>query len=79
MGATISGSEIDVWKAPKAESYVLCNLPEDYPKRTKKILIRFDKGKPVAINGSKVITFEPLMATGFPLSNLIKIFFVLLG
>ena len=54
MGATISGSEIDVWKAPKAESYVLCNLPEDYPKRTKKILIRFDKGKPVAINGSKV-------------------------
>ena len=54
MGATISGSEIDVWKAPKAESYVLCNLPEDYPKRTKKISIRFDKGKPVAINGSKV-------------------------
>ena len=54
MGATISGSEIDVWKAPKAESYVLCNLPEDYPKRTKKISIRFDKGKPVAINGTKV-------------------------
>ena len=53
MGATISGSEIDVWKAPKAQSYVLCNLPEDYPKRTKKISIRFDKGKPVAINGSK--------------------------
>ena len=43
MGATISGSEIDVWKAPKAESYVLCNLPEDYPKKTKKFQLNLIK------------------------------------
>ena len=33
MGATISGSEIDVWKAPKAESYVLSLIHISEPTR----------------------------------------------
>ena len=35
MGATISGSEIDEWEEPSNESFVLCKLPYQYPKKTK--------------------------------------------
>ena len=34
MGATISGSEIDEWKEPSSESFVLCKLPHQYPKKS---------------------------------------------
>ena len=35
MGATISGSEIDEWEEPSNESFVLCKLPYQYPKKPK--------------------------------------------
>ena len=35
MGATISGSEIDEWEEPSSESFVLCKLPHQYPKKPK--------------------------------------------
>ena len=35
MGATVSGSEIDDWKEPSKESYILCNTPDKYPSKPK--------------------------------------------
>jgi len=35
MGATVSGSEIDEWKEPSDESYILCKKPNQYLKKTK--------------------------------------------
>jgi len=45
MGATVSGSEIDEWKEPSKESYILCNTPDKYPSNTKKVEIEFSKGE----------------------------------
>ena len=45
MGATVSGSEIDEWKEPSKESYILCSTPDKYPKKSKKITIEFSKGE----------------------------------
>ena len=54
MGATISGSEIDEWEEPSSESFVLCKLPHQYPKRPKTLKIKFLRGKVVSINGKKM-------------------------
>jgi len=54
MGATISGSEIDVWDNPSSESYVLCREPEKYPKKTKSLTLKFSKGQVIAIDGKKI-------------------------
>jgi len=54
MGATISGSEIDEWEEPSSESFVLCKLPHQYPKKPKTLIIKFLKGKVVAINNKKM-------------------------
>ena len=54
MGATISGSEIDVWDEPSDESYVLCKLPQNYPKKTKTLKIKFSKGKVVSLNDNRI-------------------------
>ena len=51
MGATVSGSEIDEWKEPSKESYILCNTPDKYPSNTKKVEIEFSKGEAKKING----------------------------
>ena len=51
MGATVSGSEIDDWKEPSKESYILCNTPDKYPLKSKKIEIEFSKGEPKKLNG----------------------------
>ena len=45
MGATVSGSEIDEWKEPSDESYILCKKPNQYPKKDKRIKIEFVKGE----------------------------------
>jgi len=45
MGATISGSEIDEWKEPSSESFVLCKLPHQYPKKTKNPENQISEGK----------------------------------
>ena len=54
MGATISGSEIDKWEEPSSESFVLCKLPHQYPKKPKTLKIKFLRGKVVAINNKKM-------------------------
>jgi argininosuccinate synthase len=54
MGATISGSEIDEWEEPSSESYVLCKLPHQYPKKPKTLKIKFLRGKVVAINNKRM-------------------------
>ena len=54
MGATISGSEIDVWEEPSKESFVLCKLPHQYPKQSKSLTLKFLKGKVVALNNKKI-------------------------
>ena len=51
MGATVSGSEIDEWKEPSKESYILCSTPDKYPTKLKKIVIEFSKGEAKKING----------------------------
>tara|TARA_E500000178_G_scaffold300299_1_gene308479 strand:+ start:1264 stop:2454 length:1191 start_codon:yes stop_codon:yes gene_type:complete len=51
MGATVSGSEIDDWKEPSKESYILCNTPDKYPLKSKKIEIEFFKGEAKKLNG----------------------------
>ena len=54
MGATVSGSEIDEWKEPSNESYILCNTPDKYPSNTKKVEIEFSKGEAKKINGKLI-------------------------
>lgn len=51
MGATVSGSEIDDWKEPSKESYILCNTPDKYPLKSKKLEIEFFKGEAKKLNG----------------------------
>ena len=54
MGATVSGSEIDDWKEPSKESYILCNTPDKYPLKSKKLEIEFFKGEPKKLNGKSM-------------------------
>ena len=51
MGATVSGSEIDDWKEPSKESYILCNTPDKYPLKSKKLEIEFFNGEVKKLNG----------------------------
>ena len=52
MGATISGSEIDHWEEPSDETYVLCNLPDKYPKKVTKLEIAFSEGRVISVSSS---------------------------
>ena len=54
MGVTISGSEIDKWQEPKDQTYILCNKPNKYPSKEKKISIDFFKGVPKKLNGKSL-------------------------
>jgi argininosuccinate synthase len=54
MGVTVSGSEIDDWKEPSKESYILCNTPDKYPLRSKILEIEFFKGEPKKLNGKSM-------------------------
>ena len=54
MGATVSGSEIDDWKEPSKESYILCNSPDKYPSKPKKLEIEFSRGEAKKINGKSM-------------------------
>lgn len=54
MGATISGSEIDQWKKPSNESYIICSTPENYPKKSKKITIDFKNGVAKKLNNKSI-------------------------
>ena len=54
MGATVSGSEIDDWKEPSKESYILCSTPDKFPSKSKKLEIEFSKGEAKKINGKSM-------------------------
>ena len=54
MGATISGSEVDEWEEPSNESFVICKLPHQYPKKSKTLKIKFLRGKVISINNKKM-------------------------
>ena len=54
MGATVSGSEIDDWKEPSKESYILCNTPDKYPIKSKTLEIEFFKGEPKKLNSKSM-------------------------
>ena len=54
MGATVSGPEIDDWKEPSKESYILCNTRDKYPSKPKKLEIEFSKGEAKKVNGKSL-------------------------
>ena len=51
LGVTISGSEIDEFKAPGPETWHLSRPREEWPAEPLRVSIRFDKGAAVAIDG----------------------------
>jgi len=51
LGVTISGSEIDEYKAPDAETWQLSRPRSEWPEQPLKVTIRFEKGRAVAIDG----------------------------
>jgi argininosuccinate synthase len=51
LGVTISGSEIDEFKAPGPETWHLSRPREEWPAEPLRVSIRFDKGTAVAIDG----------------------------
>ena len=54
LGVTISGSEIDEFKSPGAETWQTVRPRDEWPTETLQISIRFEKGIAVAINGQEL-------------------------
>jgi argininosuccinate synthase len=54
LGTTISGSEIDEWKAPSKHSYLLTPPVIDPSKKPQRLHFEFEKGTLVAFNGQKL-------------------------
>ncbi|PHS19113.1 MAG: argininosuccinate synthase [Kangiella sp.] len=50
LGATISGSEIDEWKQPSDESYLITEPQVDTSKQSALITFQFEKGNLIALN-----------------------------
>jgi len=50
LGVTISGSEIDEFAAPDAETWQLCRPRAEWPAQSLKVSIRFEEGVAVAID-----------------------------
>jgi len=50
LGATISGSEIDEWKQPSDESYLITEPQVDTSKQSSLITFQFEKGNLIALN-----------------------------
>ncbi|HEY8074232.1 MAG TPA: argininosuccinate synthase [Labilithrix sp.] len=53
LGVTMSGSEIDEWKAPSDETHQLCAPRAKWPSERLRTKIRFDRGAAVAIDGKE--------------------------
>lgn len=51
LGVTISGSEIDEFEAPDAETWQLSRPRAEWPEKPLRVSIRFDKGRAVAVDG----------------------------
>jgi argininosuccinate synthase len=54
LGVTISGSEIDEFKAPGAETWQTVRPRDEWPAQSLQVSIRFEKGTAVAINGRQL-------------------------
>ena len=54
LGSTISGSEIDEWKKPSDESYLLTSPKVDVTKENCLISFEFNQGDLVALNGENL-------------------------
>ena len=53
LGVTMSGSEIDEWKAPSDETRKLCAPASKWPKNRLRVRVRFERGVAVAIDGKE--------------------------
>lgn len=62
LGITLSGAEIDDWKAPGPDSYVWTTPPGEQLQNTHQIHIEFDQGQPIKLN-KKAIDGVGLMQT----------------
>jgi len=51
LGVTISGSEIDEFEAPDAETWQLSRPRSEWPEQALKVDVEFEQGRAVAING----------------------------
>lgn len=66
LGSTISGSEIDEWKKPSDESFLLTPAQIDTTKTSQLISFEFEQGNLVALDGKKLdegFTGEKVMQT----------------
>ena len=54
LGVTISGSEIDEFNSPGAETWQLSRPRDEWPAQAMQVEIRFEKGVAVAINGQEM-------------------------
>lgn len=54
LGVTISGSEIDEFQSPGAETWQLSRPREEWPDEPMQVLIQFEKGVAVAVNGKTI-------------------------
>ena len=54
LGVTMSGSEIDEWKAPGPETYQLTPPPAKLPREATRVAITFEQGVAVAVDGRKM-------------------------
>lgn len=54
LGVTISGSEIDEFNSPGAETWQLTRPRAEWPEESMQVAIRFEKGEAVAINGQEL-------------------------
>ena len=55
LGVTISGSEIDEFSSPGAETWQLSRPRDEWPAQAMQVAIRFEKGVAVAINGREMV------------------------
>jgi argininosuccinate synthase len=54
LGVTISGSEIDEFEAPGAETWQLSRPRAEWPEAALRVSVQFEKGQAVAINGQEM-------------------------
>jgi argininosuccinate synthase len=54
LGVTISGSEVDEFNSPGAETWQLSRPRDEWPEEPLRVSIRFEKGVAVAINGENM-------------------------
>jgi argininosuccinate synthase len=62
LGVTTSGSEIDHFQAPGAETWTLAKHPSQWPREPMRAKVRFEQGVPVSLDGEALGGPEMLAA-----------------